>query len=315
MKGTKVADASMRVRTEELQECVKEEAWQRPKESMDSDSSSGGLGGDSSSESSSDEAVHPSSPSHHTPALPNVSQDRLVVSRSPSKNSAAEVNKIVEGLTSFRAALLTNQRLTLQMLDREMEKVKQLPNMVAEGKVERREKSKEVRVRLPGALGPETNDNFGEGRNLSKEVKQALTPAPFAHLQTLDQKRKRRMSWIPKTGSLPGTSSTDFETQLAQLPNVPQSEHPPELPFKMSTNSRRSSRDTEPESPESLVVAHLTKAEKAQAKREAEAFQEAGMRPGCMRGFLHDGMRSGRWMWGKNKLKQTGGKRTLNPEP
>ena len=258
------------------------EAWQKPE---NSGSDSGSALGAQSSESSSDDMVHPSSPSHVAP-LPSLSQDPLV-SRSPSKNSknSSDVSKVVEGLTSFRAALLTNQRLTLQMLDREMEKVKQLPGMLPpDAKLEKRGRSKEVRVRLPGALGPDADGDFGNPRFLSTETKQSLSPAPFAHLQTLDQKRKRRMSWIPKTGSLPGagTHSTDL-VEMSDLPNVPQSESPPELPVKLSSNSRRTSKDADAESVESLVVAHLTKAEKAQAKREAEAFQEAGMCPGCMR--------------------------------
>lgn len=254
------------------------EAWQKPE-----NSDSGSALGAQSSESSSDDMVHPTSPSTHVAPLPSLSQDHLV-SRSPSKNSknSSDVIKVVEGLTSFRAALLTNQRLTLQMLDMEMEKVKQLPGMLPpDAKLEKRGKSKEVRVRLPGALGPDADGDFGNPRFLSKETKQSLSPAPFAHLQTLDQKRKRRMSWIPKTGSLPGagTHSTDLVemSEMPNLPNVPQSESPPELPVKLSTNSRRTSKDADAESVESLVVAHLTKAEKAQAKREAEAFQEAGM--------------------------------------
>ena len=294
MRGTKVPDASMRVKTEELlQDCIKEEPWKKPGKEPESGSGSA-LGFDSSSsDCSSDDADAETFTAPKPPADLGLSTDRVVLSRDPSKNSknsVAEVDKMVEGLTSFRAALVTNQRLTLQMLDREMEKVKQLPSLVqaeAEAKSERRLKSKEVRVRLPGKLGPDAEDDFGGKGQLSKEAKSSLTPTPFAHLQTLDQKRKRRMSWIPKTGALPGTgtgsaSTHDFEAQMAQLPNVPQTENPPSLPVKRSSNSRRSSKTEEEGSVESLVVAHLTKAEKAQAKREAEAFQEAGMFLGCM---------------------------------
>ena len=287
MKGPNVPSTSVRVRPENLlQDCAKEEAWRKPSKEPESGSESA-LGG-SSSDSSSYQAANPETERSVDPTL-SLPADRSLLGRNPSnlsKNSVAmaDVHKVVEGLTSFRAALQTNQRLTMQMLDREMEKVKQLPVMVqAEAASEKR--SKEVRVRLPGALGPLPNEDFATTAGpLAKEGGKPLVPAaaPFAHLQTLDQKRKRRMSWIPKTGALPGTGtgSTDFETQLSQAPNVPQHVEPPApaLPVKRSSNSRRSSRTEEDEdSNEARVVAHLTKAEKAQAKREAEAFQEAGM--------------------------------------
>ena len=82
-----------------------------------------------------------------------------------------------------------------------------------------------------------------------------LHQAPFTHFQSLDKQRKRRMSWIPKTG---GGSDGHLSQELAGFPNVPQVDKiEEELPGP--------------------VVAHLTREEKSKAKKEAEDYQEAGM--------------------------------------
>ena len=83
-----------------------------------------------------------------------------------------------------------------------------------------------------------------------------LCQAPFAHFQSLEKQRKRRMSWIPKTGG--GSFEGHLSQELAGFPNVPQVDKiEEELPGP--------------------VVAHLTREEKSKAKKEAEDYQEAGM--------------------------------------
>ena len=80
--------------------------------------------------------------------------------------------------------------------------------------------------------------------------------APFAHFQSLEKSRKRRLSWIPKTGgSFEGVGS-------GNLPGFGHDLHVDTI---------------EEELPSAPIVAHLTREEKSKAKKEAEDYQEAGM--------------------------------------
>ena len=88
-----------------------------------------------------------------------------------------------------------------------------------------------------------------------------LGQPPFAHFQTLEKQRKRRMSWIPKTGG-----SFDGPTGSQDLPGLVPTE-------KIEADQL------------GPVVAHLTREEKSKAKKEAEDYQEAGMSLGS-RPFL-----------------------------
>lgn len=85
-----------------------------------------------------------------------------------------------------------------------------------------------------------------------------LSNPPFAHFQTLEKQRKRRMSWIPKSAG-----SIDSHLGSRELPG--------------DGGDPGLSVDQIQEELPSPVVAHLTRAEKSKARKEAEDFQETGM--------------------------------------
>lgn len=90
-----------------------------------------------------------------------------------------------------------------------------------------------------------------------------LSNPPFAHFQTLEKQRKRRMSWIPKSAG-----SIDSHLGSRELPG----DLPGDLPQgSLSVDQIQELPTTSP------VVAHLTREEKSKARKEAEDFQETGM--------------------------------------
>ncbi|CAK8989614.1 Voltage-dependent T-type calcium channel subunit alpha-1G (Voltage-gated calcium channel subunit alpha Cav3.1) [Durusdinium trenchii] len=254
---SKSATAWNQTKTEELlQECADDTVWRKPPhhtQSADSDSDSdSALGGTTSSSEEGDSAcaVSPDVPILINPNDPLSTPDHLLLSRANSQTQYDQ-QRLLDSLASFRDTLVANHAASLSMLDQELEKVKHSMAMVAAtastsllvpGKsTSKSSAGREVRVKLPGALG--TSDDFSGTEFVSVDKKG--DEAPFAHFQSLEKSRKRRLSWIPKTGGSFG-HDLHVDTIEEELPSAP-------------------------------IVAHLTREEKSKAKKEAEDYQEAGM--------------------------------------
>ncbi|CAE7601222.1 Cacna1h [Symbiodinium sp. CCMP2592] len=87
-----------------------------------------------------------------------------------------EVQRALNSLTSFRSALVANQKKMLQLLDDELDRIKGVSG---------------VGVAAPAGRKSQTSANG--------EVKRFSFPSPFALLPAVQKQRKRRMSWIQKT--------------------------------------------------------------------------------------------------------------------
>lgn len=210
----------------------------------------------SSSDEESGCAVSPGVPNYLQPSNPSTAPDRLSLSRTNSQ-SHLDHQRLIDSPATFRETLVANHVQTLSILDVELDKVKNglaaaavTAMSLASKSASKSSSSKEVKVKLPGALAASAEDPPGV-----EPKPDELHQAPFTHFQSLDKQRKRRMSWIPKTG---GGSDGHLSQELAGFPNVPQVDKiEEELPGP--------------------VVAHLTREEKSKAKKEAEDYQEAGM--------------------------------------
>jgi len=226
------------------------------------------LNGFSSENSDGDRDVHapPPKPCEQPLAVPDIL--RHVCSRSSSRNSGLqsrgsskkstavqETARILEGFTAFKAKLAASHRQTMQLLDSELEKVRRLPTFyaVSDGSVteklqkpsrelrEHRSTSKDFRLRLPGVLGHADD---------VPAVKEMTGTAPPTYMSislptAAINQRKRRMSWIHKSGSAINVEELQSAEQLDES----------ELPD----------------------IAHLTRDEKQKAKKDATDVLHNGM--------------------------------------
>ncbi|CAJ1387620.1 unnamed protein product [Effrenium voratum] len=228
-----------------LQECMNE-GWEQQKWAMNSSDSSSGLS-DSSSEDNI--PVSPHSPNVISPQNPNSSPETLSLTRVNS----VELQRALDSFTAFRASLVGNHQQTLQMLDKELEKMKmniaKPPSKQSAGSA----KPAVQPVKLPGVLGL----NQGERPVERKTLPNMNLQQPMMHFQSIDKQRKRRMSWITKTATVGDFGLHDSKVHPApSLPKEPEVEQLNDLP---------------------AAVAHITKDQRAQAKRDAEKSTEAGM--------------------------------------
>eukprot|EP00439_Symbiodinium_sp_Y106_P033611 s2319_g4.t1 len=226
------------------------------------------LNGFSSENSDGDRDVHapPPKPCEQPLAVPDIlrhvrsrssSRNSGLQSRGSSKKSTAvqETARILEGFTAFKAKLAASHRQTMQLLDSELGKVRRLPTFyaVSDGSVteklqkpsrelrEHRSTSKDFRLRLPGVLGHADD---------VPAVKEMTGTAPPTYMSislptAAINQRKRRMSWIHKSGSAINVEELQSAEQLDES----------ELPD----------------------IAHLTRDEKQKAKKDATDVLHNGM--------------------------------------
>lgn len=185
---SKSATAWNQTKTEELlQECADDTVWRKPPhhtQSADSDSDSdSALGGTTSSSEEGDSAcaVSPDVPILINPNDPLSTPDHLLLSRANSQTQYDQ-QRLLDSLASFRDTLVANHAASLSMLDQELEKVKHSMAMVAAtastsllvpGKsTSKSSAGREVRVKLPGALG--TSDDFSGTEFVRKSAVWAL---------------------------------------------------------------------------------------------------------------------------------------------
>lgn len=113
---------------------------------------------------------------------------------------APEVQRALNSLTSFRSALVANQKKMLQLLDDELDRIKGVSG---------------AGVVAPAGRKSQTSANG--------EVKRLSFPSPFALLPAVQKQRKRRMSWIQKTSPAeppvpaPEVVPSLLETEVANL--------------------------------------------------------------------------------------------------
>lgn len=253
---------------EMLEECADEANWKKAKQPKQpepkehTDASDSGLGGTTSSSDDESYPVSPGVPILLNPNDPATAPDRLLLSRTNSQCNL-DHQRLIDSLATFRETLVTNHVQTLTILDVELEKVKNglaaalavsTSSVPLPSKPSKTSCGKEVRVKLPGALNRSTEDVPGRLGPGAESKGDDLGQPPFAHFQTLEKQRKRRMSWIPKTGG-----SFDGPTLSQDLPGL------------VPTTEKIEADQPGP------VVAHLTREEKSKAKKEAEDYQEAGM--------------------------------------
>ena len=160
-----------------LEECADDANWKKAKQPSakpeprpeHTDASDSGLGGTTSSSDDESYPVSPGVPILLNPNDPATAPDRLLLSRTNSQCNL-DHQRLIDSLATFRETLVTNHVQTLNILDVELEKVKNglaaalavsTSSVPLPSKASKTSCGKEVRVKLPGALNRSTEDAPG----------------------------------------------------------------------------------------------------------------------------------------------------------
>ena len=195
LKGKSIksqASTAWRTKTEEmLEECADDSVWKQPTQNIDADAGSpgspgsqdkdSGLGGTtSSSDEESGCAVSPGVPNYLQPSNPSTAPDRLSLSRTNSQ-SHLDHQRLIDSPATFRETLVANHVQTLSILDVELDKVKNglaaaavTAMSLASKSASRSSSSKEVKVKLPGALAASAEDPPGKCLNPHRHIMKYL---------------------------------------------------------------------------------------------------------------------------------------------
>ena len=198
--GKSPASTAWRTKTEEmLEECADDSVWKQPTQNIGADAGSpgsrgsedSGLGGTtSSSDEESGCAVSPGVPNHLQPSNPSTAPDRLSLSRTNSQFHL-DHQRLIDSLATFRETLVANHVQTLSILDVELDRVKNglaaaaVTAVSLASKSGSKSSSKEVKVKLPGALAASAEDPPG------KCLKGSYTEIPRPLSQNPNGERER----------------------------------------------------------------------------------------------------------------------------